>query len=127
MKTQRLCYALLVALLSFVTGTAHGDTTPSPAATVLRQRGYTKSIAGAVLVTVGAVLSTVMVATGAPIFLREASRDEGGTLGRDLLIASVPVGTALLLAGLPLVVSGHDDRDRAARLAAPPALVTLRY
>lgn len=127
MKTFRVSIAILLALLSFGPAAARADETSVRSATTLRHRGNTKTTIGAVFVAAGALLSTILMATGAPLHLRDASRDEGGTRGRDLLIASVPAGTALFLVGMPLLVSGHDDRERAARVASQPALVTLRY
>lgn len=128
MSKSKWFSALVIVGLLFAAAasTARAEGLASLSVTAMRQRARTKTVTGAVLVTAGLVLTTVLMATGIPLHLRDASRDEGSTRGRDLLIASVPAGTALFLAGMPLLVSGHDDRERA-RLTAQPVLVTVRY
>lgn len=119
--------ALTVALISFVTVPARADEALSQPAAAMRQRGNTKTVAGVSLVSVAVVFSTVLTAVGVPRFFSDASREQGSFVGLNLLISSHVVGTALFAAGMPLLVSGQHDRDRAERLASPPALVTLRY
>lgn len=77
--------------------------------------------------SVAVVFSTVLTAVGVPRFFSDTSREQGSFVGLILLISSHVVGTALFAAGMPLLVSGQHDRDRAERLASQPALVTLRY
>jgi hypothetical protein len=118
---------LLVLGLTMARG-AHAEPVSLTAAPAkLEHDGKVKVINGAILVGTGVALAVAGSVVGATATYGDLCREECVIVGRAGGVATATVGAASAAVGLPLLISGKSELNKAARLrvqAAPYASAT---